>query len=229
MVDYDVLQARIVAALRASSGLGYPDPRYGDFLFPTDRSPWRPLAARDMWSCALEVRGCLYRAKVTEPEVTRTYEPHQGAITAWLEAMCRRHGVWHDVSTPEALTAWFDAPAAPSGGMPYDVGWLFEIGGGATPAEKQAFGGELHAFVPHTVLRTEDGPEGDQTILWSTDGGQLDAKGQKCIRDRQRVLERRDDGSLWARSVDGVYSPQQPGAGRRVRTIAALPMLPFEE
>lgn len=215
VIDPGILSEKLVAAYRSTIGLAYPDPAYEQFLFPTDRDPWRHEAAKDMWSCGLEIRGGLYACGVDEPEVTFQYERHVGDIARMLQDMLNRHDLWHGVGTPAGLNQWWTDPVgAPSGGLPYGEGWLFAIGG------SPEFGGPEHFFAVTDV----DGPS-----IVSADGGQVNAKGQKCVKQRRRVLQRRADGSLWALDADGIHSPQQPGGGRRVIGVGQLPGLPFND
>ena len=215
VTDPGILSERLVAAYRATIGLAYPDPAYEQFMFPTDQDPWRHEAAKSMWSCGLEIRGGLHACSVFEPEVVWPYEKHIGQIAMMLQAMLDRHDLWHGVGTPDSLTKWWDEPVSTlSGGLPYGEGWMFAIGG------SPPFGGAEHFFA---VLDT------DGESIVSADGGQVDANGHKCVKQRRRVLQRRSDGSLWALDADGDHSPQQPGGGRRVYGVGQLPGMPFDD
>lgn len=106
----DELRVRnaIADAGQSSVGLGSTGPldrqrRYEQWLFPQDTPMAAAQMADAMYSCGLNALSCLRASGVDAPELAEPYQPHAGAVVAWLGSIARRMGAYVDLSTPAAV------------------------------------------------------------------------------------------------------------------------------
>jgi hypothetical protein len=108
ILDELAIRSAIADAGQAAVGLGSTGPlerqqRYEAWLFPHDEPRAAAQMADAMYSCGLNALACLRASGVDAPELAEPYQPHAGAVVAWLGNIARRMGAYVDLSTPAAV------------------------------------------------------------------------------------------------------------------------------
>lgn len=165
MVDLTAWQA----ALASLAGKTEHDAAYQDALFWADRPAWRPLGARDLYSCGLVARAAVRLAGGdVAPPLGGPYEGRSDVI-AQLVAAARRHGCYLPVTLADA--------AAP--------GRILVIGRNGDPL--WGLPACEHVVCVHLTWGVR---------LATVEGGQRDASGVDSAQAFERELWTRD-GGVW--------------------------------
>lgn len=175
------------AVLGSLAGLTEKDRAYADRLFWNDRPAWRPLAARDLYTCGLTARAALSEGGAEMGErLPRPYEGRNTVISD-LVATARAFGAYRPVSLKNA--------AQPGRilivGKNHDPTW-------GSPASE-------HVVCVHLAA---EGP-GGSVRLATVEGGQRDAQGVDSIQAFERLAWLASDGNVWLGTAGGLK-------GRRV-------------